>query len=538
MATAVAGGIAASASALSDTSAVAVTDDPPPVDTGEPYDLLGTRIVFTNWFFVRPGSFGWYNAEGRFVSVAGSEGPLGATMKRVDHPYGIRLRVEPAQRRGPVIVPERPWEQGGRGLAWTCILMDSGRLRAWGSCPAGPCLWESEDGSSWSRPALSLREHVGSAQTNLLDASIGAVFLDPSAGPDERYKSVTLGEVSLEKYSEFRARHPGRWQSRAYRKDIGHVYALRGHVSPDGLRWHTLAEPLCLEHSDTQIVAYYDVRLRRYVIYTRSYMIGQRSQRAQGENIVWWGGDAGGPGRRSIGRTESEDFSAFPVSEPIVVPGADLRADDVLYTNCRTSIPGAPELHLMFPAVWHTYDDTTTIVLASSHDGRVWQFVPGPPVLETAPFGEWDGGCVFAQPDLVELLNGDYALPYTGYDVPHKYPRGQYRFAPGLAVWPKGRIVALEAEQLGEFATVAVIPPRPRLLVNAVTSRAGSLLIEAAGMDGRPLPGRSFADAVPIMGDRFRHPVTWKDGDSLPTDTGVILRFRMDQVRLYGLDFV
>jgi hypothetical protein len=57
-------------------------------------------------------------------------------------------------------------------------------------------------------------------------------------------------------------------------------------------------------------------------------------------------------------------------------------------------------------------------------------------------------------------------------------------------------------------------------------------------MGGKPLPGRAFADAVPIIGDRFRHPAVWKNGSELPTEAGVILRFRMDQVRLYGLDFV
>ncbi len=538
MAAAVAGGMASDRPDVTDTSDVSRRSDPPPVDTGEPYELLGRRLVFTNWFFVRPGSFGWYDGQGRNVMVAGSEGPFGAIMRRTDHPYGVRIRTEPAQRRGPVVVPDRPWEKGGRGLAFGCVLMDGGRFRAWGACPAGPCLWESVDGVTWSRPGLGIKEHEGRGDTNLLDTSVGAVFVDTSAAADERYKSVTLGTVSAEEHAAFRTKHPGRWQTRAYRKDVGHVYALRGHASPDGVRWRTLPEPLSLEHSDTQIVAYRDTRLGKYVIYTRSYMIGPRSPRAQGENIVWWGGDAGGPGRRSIGRIESADFSAFPVSDVIMIPGADLRPDDVLYTNCRTCIPGAAEHHLMFPAIWHTYDDTTTTVVASSHDGRVWQFVPGSPVLETAPFGAWDGGCHFAQPDLVELPIGDFALPYTGYDVPHKYPRGQFNFAPGLAVWPKGRIVALEAEQAGEFATVGIMPPTRRVQVNAVTKRGGSLLMEAADMSGRPIPGRAFADAIPIIGDRFRHTVAWKDGDTLPTDAGVILRFRMDQVKLYGLDFV
>jgi len=51
------------------------------------------------------------------------------------------------------------------------------------------------------------------------------------------------------------------------------------------------------------------------------------------------------------------------------------------------------------------------------------------------------------------------------------------------------------------------------------------------------LPGRSFAECVPLFGDCYRQAVTWKSGSGLPTDQGVVLRFLMDQVRLYALDF-
>ena len=110
----------------------------------------------------------------------------------------------------------------------------------------------------------------------------------------------------------------------------------------------------------------------------------------------------------------------------------------------------------MFPTLWHMRDDTTSVILASSHDGKLWHYVPGPAVLTTGPFGAWDGGCVFAHPNLLELSDGSFVLPYTGYNFPHKYPRGQFKFAPGYAVWPKGRLVALEALERGEFATVSV----------------------------------------------------------------------------------
>ena len=246
-----------------------------------------------------------------------------------------------------------------------------------------------------------------------------------------------------------------------------------------------------------------------------------------------------GVGRRAIGRTESADFRNFPISETIIELGLCLSPSDTLYTNCRTAIPGSPDHHLMFPTIWHQSDDTTSVTLASSHDGRLWDFVPGPSVLETAAFGEWDGGCVFAHPNLIELPNGDFALPYTGFNVPHKYPRGQWRHLPGYAIWPKGRLVALEAPERGQFSTVALMPPGRKLKINALTQRAGGIQVEVAGLDGKAIPHRAFGDSVPIIGDQHWTPVAWKEHDDLGNEEGraVILRFRMDKARIYGLEF-
>ena len=245
-------------------------------------------------------------------------------------------------------------------------------------------------------------------------------------------------------------------------------------------------------------------------------------------------------GRRSIGRSESADFRRFPLSEIILEPGPDLLPSDTLYTNCKTTIPGAPDQHLLFPTIWHTSDDTTSVAIASSRDTMVWHWLPGSPVADTPRFGEWDGGCMFAQPNLLELPSGDFALPYTGYLFPHKYPRGQWRYQPGLLVWPKGRLIALEAEDRGEFSTVTFMPPGRKLLINCLTQRAGSILIEVATRSsGEPLPGRSFADCDPIIGDRFRHSVTWKGESDLGFGDGsaILLRFRLEKAAIYCLDF-
>ena len=67
---------------------------------------------------------------------------------------------------------------------------------------------------------------------------------------------------------------------------------------------------------------------------------------------------------------------------------------------------------------------------------------------------------------------------------------------------------------------LAMMAPGTRLRINAVTQRAGSILVEAAGLDGKPIPGRTFADAVPIVGDQHRTLVTWKNADTHGVDAG------------------
>jgi len=509
---------------------------------GEPYELAGKRMVFLNWYYIRPGvDADWRTPSGENARVEGSFGPWEARFRSFDHARGIRLAVQPAKHVGPLLELERPWER--KGIAFGTVIRHGDRYRCWGSCDVSkpgqppdihPCYFESQDGMNWKRPELGLVEFEGDKKNNLLGLSLGTVFLDPSAPQPERYKSVVASSISREEFDAYRQRRPepDAWEPRALLmlKEAGTVSCIRGALSPDGLHWTAVSHPLVVEYSDTQIVAYHDRVLGKYVMYTRWWAAGPRTDRLPPDIRHCWTGI----GRRCIGRSESADFRNFPVSTKILEPTPRMRPADVLYTNCRTTIPGAPDHHVMFPAIWHTDDDTTTIMMFSSSDGRVWHDLPGGPVLETSTFGKWDGGCIFAGPNLVELPDGSFALPYTGYALPHKYSRGAWKFQPGYAVWPKGRIVALEAEEEGEFATVAFMPPGRKLLLNAVTKRAGEIRIQVEGV-----AGRGFAECDGICGDQYRKPVTWKGQADLgyPHGAPIVLRFRMKKAKLFSLEF-
>jgi hypothetical protein len=477
---------------------------------GAPYELAGKRVVFANWYYIQPGDVDWRDNGGKSVYVSGDEGPFGASHVGINAPHGIRIVAQKPQILGPLDRPHR------------MILRDGKLYKGWTDSD----YYESHDAIHWEKKAAL---KLGDATKD----GFYQVFIDPSAPPAERYKATWTGSITRAEFDAFRAKRPKGWEPRAllHLAEKGEAACLRGGVSPDGVHWTTLPSPIVVEYCDTWNTAYYDPALREYVLYTRQWSIGPRTDRFPPDIRNSWTG----VGRRAIGRTASRDFREFTPSEMILEPTPDMLPSEQLYTNCRTAIPGAPDQHLMFPSIWNgSVDDTTRIALASSHDGKVWHWVPGGDLLRTGPFGRWDGGCVWATPDLIELPNGDWALPYLAHTLPHKYPRGRNVGSTGYAVWPKGRLVAVEAEDHGEFTMITLVVPGRKLKLNALTLRTGWVKVEVLGVDGR-----GMADCIPLIGDQYWTTVTWKSGDTLGIKEGqaVTLRMEMKQAKVFGLEF-
>ena len=119
---------------------------------------------------------------------------------------------------------------------------------------------ESEDGFFWRRPALGLVEYDGSTANNLLHNAeyfgLYSVFRDPSAPPEERYKStiprgryyvdgVPDPAISKEQFKEMRhaMQHEG-FSPDEIRQKLEIHQTIIGAISPDGFRWTVLDEPL------------------------------------------------------------------------------------------------------------------------------------------------------------------------------------------------------------------------------------------------------------------------------------------------------
>jgi hypothetical protein len=477
---------------------------------GVPYDLAGKRIVFTNWNFIQPGDLDWVNDEGKSVYVHGNEDIYAARHVGKETPLGIRIMARKPMVVGPFDRPHR------------CIIQDGNHYLGWTDNE----FFESSDGMTWAKKAnLKLDQESD---------GIFHVFIDPSAPLTERFKAVwTYNGMTKGDLDAYLKKYPHDWEPRAllHFKEKGTVSCLRGSISPDGISWTTLPDPLTVEYADTLNTCYFDAVLRKYILYTRYWSVGAYTVKAPPDIRNSWTG----VGRRAIGRSGSDDFRHFPPSRMVLDPPPSMLPSESLYTNCYTTVPKAPDQHLMFPAVWNaSIDDTTRIVMASSYDGENWYWVPGGDLLETAEYGQWNGGCIWAEPNLIELPNGDWALPYSAHNVPHKYPRGQRKGGLGYAVWPKGRMVALEADSRGQFTLMPLMTPGRALKINADTKRTGGVLVEVVAD-----PERTFDKCSRLFGDVHWVTVKWGDKVDLGKKVGepITLRFRLDKADLYGIEF-
>lgn len=539
---------------------------------GEPIELKSNFVYFTSWKYVRQGSFSWQiehapNATEEEKNVGAwleGDGTRPARFIPQDMPRGIRLVAQPAEKV--------PFQQGQIAAQ----VFDEGKYKSWytmGPCPEpeaysskdrilpgynGHIAYaESTDGITWDYPKLGLIDYAGNKDNNIvfrgdLNGSTrgfhgGSVFVDPSS-KDERYKMFYLGIITDDEWNAYAAKYPDEVDTMARRQDVGGfrcVVAVFGAVSPDGIHWTALPDPLMVQHADTLNTCSYDADREEYVAFVRAWQVNEKAPDMDEVNPDGWIA----VGRRSIGRSVSKDFRHFSKPEIVVSTGADMAPSHLFYTNCKTTLPGIPDNHVMFPWIWELESDGGATWLLSSVDGRLWSRVPGDPIVDVGAPGSPSGGYVVCSGNLLEYPGEKWGLTYGANPIPHKYPgrnfdkrKGLFPGVPGeggTAMWPKGRLVALQCDEEGEFATVAVLPRGERIRLNASVKPTGYIKVAVRRFGtGEDVAGRTFNDADRIVGDGLAMPVTWQGEDSLEHEgSAVILRFQLRQAKLYGVEF-
>jgi hypothetical protein len=483
--------------------------------------MNSSTILFTDVRHIRCGDLEWLSPDGEKLPVVGPPEPQVEARARTGYvPHGVRLVAQRANKSEPL----------RKGAPFGRVVFEDGRYRSWylivdyppdqsfGAYSTSPPVSvgigysESDDGFEWVERARCPIEAPGQTAFDGF-----TFFVDPACPADERYKAVYTAyppdserQALWEAYQKVHPRH------RDVRLHGQRLYCMYGVVSPDGIHWRPIPEPLMVHMSDTDTSVYYDSWLGRYVMYTRLY----------------W------QERRWVGRAEAEDFYHWGPVEPLIWPGLDGPLSDDVYTNGRTGYPGLPGYHLMFPMVYHRYTQTSDVYLFSSADGICWSRVPGGPVISPGAPGEWDSEFIVGGKDLVPLGNDRIGIPYHGTPFPHKYPRWKGVLEAGgraWAWWPKGRLCAVTADGKGEFFTFPVIPAGRELRLNVRARRGGEVRVGLAGV-----AGRTVAESDPVTGDHLAVTVHWKGVSDIGVNSGekVTLHFSLRAAEVFGFEWV
>ncbi len=364
----------------------------------------------------------------------------------------------------------------------------------------------SHDGIKWTMPNLGLVAYHGSKENNILFTNYGYHDLySPSVIKD------TAETDSARRYKMIWWDFP--LGTKGYRDD-GMCVAF----SPDGIHWtkypgNPVLHASKKERSISDVMSVmYDRRTGKYVAYTKGWA------------YPW-------PSFRQVVRTESEDFIHWSEPEVVLSHRHDIR-DPQSYGMAVTQI-GRLYIGLL-PVYKNPGDETIDIQLAVSHDNRHWTrvarqatFIPN-----GAP-GSWDAGMIFTAP--LFNHNGKTLIYYGGFSGPHNMESGKNHAGIGLATLRYDGFVSLDAGQkTGMVLTNPVRGFEGPLFVNADAAQ-GLLRVEVVDGKGKPFPGYSADDCVPLTADGIAQLVRWRNHKILPDTKGAVrIRFLMKNTALFG----
>ncbi len=283
----------------------------------------------------------------------------------------------------PLLKADRPWED--YTIGFNCVLRIGDQWHLWyvaydhnyktdNDCFF--CYAISKDGIHWEKPSLGIHKYDGSTDNNILMSGFNlcSIIYDEKAPPGERFKGVGARQHGV---------GSGPWW----------VY---GAISPDGIHWKPLEEPLLKKNSDTGNICLRDGNI--YRLYVR----------------MWSGGDF--KGYRIVGYTESKVFGDFPDPVAILSPDKDDPADLHFYNSATTKIND--HLYLMFPSGFYTKDGTVVVFSAFSRNGKLFSRIGHKPLLGLGSGFDKTGIYVSAGAIPGEVP-GTYWIYYGGTEIPH-----------------------------------------------------------------------------------------------------------------------
>jgi len=482
---------------------------------------------------------------------------------------GVELVVHrPRKIDVPVIACDRQWEE--RLGQYHSVLYEAGVYHMWytvyckadsNTVPVRSIAYAaSSDGIHWEKPALGLVEIYGTRKNNIVlghgfggikGATHGCmVFLDPHAGPRERFRLVSnpaeLGK-SLQIFS-----------------------------SPDGIHWTLTYRDIMKfrserHHLDSQNVIFWDERIGKYVAYVRRNL---RPSGSQG---------------RSVARAESNDLSSFADVEdcPVVLafdekdPAYSHSANKAgiqivdFYTNGTVKYRWAEDAYYMFPSEYFHYGTflkdfrkgqpvnagSLDSRFAAGRDGISWLRYDRRAFVRLGRKDQWDSRSIYMAYGIVPGgSENELFMYYCGSNMLHGWDREDQhrernkrilrriggasqtdRDGIGRLVIRRDGFLSVRADYTGgEFLTPVMTFDGDELRLNVDTSAVGQVRVEILDKDSKPIAGYAAGDCDEIYtANEIDRPVTWNGRADVGELAGraIRLRFIMRDADLYAFQF-
>jgi hypothetical protein len=334
--------------------------------------------------------------------------------------------------------------------------------------------------------------------------------------------------------------------------------------SSDGLHWKEYPGRCLPFIPDSQPAAFWDERIKKYVIYLRTWNPIRAVARVEVDDLeTAWPYDASVPPFHVWGKDKIPTLSR----ELPTVMAHDEEDPEALqyYTSEAMPYPFAPDWYFAFPAMYQNYagpawkgralntnDGTFDIDFSTSRDGIAWNRRREPYI----PTGMYEGlnlrlvsmgsGMIRRGPWLRQYFIG---WPYT-HGLPSAWETNAASRAELLhkehgaiycATQRLDGFISMDAPSTGGTLVTAPLHfSGDRLRLNIHVAGSGGARVALLDAKGKAIPGFAVEDCEVIQDDAIDYEVRWQNGPNVSALAGKTVRvqFEMRSTKLYAMQFV
>ena len=351
------------------------------------------------------------------------------------------------------------------------------------------CYMVSEDGLSWSRPAMDAFTYKGKP-TNIVElgnAGAGVFKCPHDPDPNRRYKMIARREPATKKGT-----------------------SIKVSESPDGIHWNNFRHAFTAK-GDTHNNAFWAPDIQKYVAISRQYNYREKL--------------------RTVVRSESKDFVNWSDVEEIMRGPNDAQ----IYT--LLPIYYAPGYYIGLMSIIKANGQVHT-ELAWSPDTRDWRRIDeGTPFIANSEATDGcDHGMIYASAPVV--LDKEIRIYYAGVAEKHLVPEWRTTSL-NLATVGRDRFAGYECKDPQRVGVVTTKPFQLTgdvLKITADVQEGGEIRVAAIDALGNPIPGFAFADCDAVTESVTDRAIKWGDKDLSHLGHGkMALRFQLNRAKIFSI---